>query len=65
MAEPLENGHHQEARYVVFKSLPDGSLNEDGQPALNRYSSTLTREYDYPGAQVCISKSSASCIRDN
>lgn len=41
-----------EPKYLNFKKLPDGALNEDGEPALNRYSSALTRGHEAPGAQV-------------
>jgi dihydroxy-acid dehydratase len=53
--------------YLDFKCLPDGAVGKDGQPALNRYSSTLTRgmiptlaskaygpEHDYPGAKAML-----------
>jgi len=53
MPTTSQNGLH-EALYVKFKSLPDGALNEDGEPALNKYSSIVTRGHDYPGAQVFI-----------
>jgi len=43
---------HSEARYLDFKCLPEGSLNEDGELALNRYSACMTRGHDFPGAQV-------------
>jgi dihydroxy-acid dehydratase len=47
------NKQHQaeEARYLSFKHLPDGTM-RDGKPALNKFSSTLTNEHDFPGAQV-------------
>lgn len=41
----------EEARYLSFKHLPDGTM-RDGKPALNKFSSTLTNEHDFPGAQV-------------
>jgi dihydroxy-acid dehydratase len=47
------NSGSQEARYIKFKTLPDGALNEDGNPALNKYSSIITAGHDFPGAQVC------------
>ena len=47
----MQNGH-SEARYIEFKPLPEGSLTEDGHPALNKYSAALTRDHDFPGAQV-------------
>ena len=53
MPTTSQNGQH-EALYIKFKSLPDGALNEDGKPALNKYSSIITRGHDSPGAQVFI-----------
>ncbi|KAF2669183.1 dihydroxy-acid dehydratase [Microthyrium microscopicum] len=40
--------------YANHKTLPEGALNEDGKPALNRYSSAITRGHDYPGAQAML-----------
>jgi hypothetical protein len=41
------NNHKQNglspAGYLHFKHLPDGAVDKDGKPALNKYSSTLTR----------------------
>ncbi len=42
----------EEPRYLDFPHLPEGALREDGKLALNRYSSTLTKDHDFPGAQV-------------
>ena len=49
-----------EAKYIDFTSLPDDAKHEDGSPALNRFSTTITRGHDFPGARVscpllCIS----------
>lgn len=41
-----------EVKYINFPSLPDDAKHEDGSPALNRYSTTITRGHDFPGAQV-------------
>ncbi|KAI9849395.1 MAG: hypothetical protein M1838_000168 [Thelocarpon superellum] len=38
-------------RYLAFRPLPEGAT-RDGKPALNRYSTVLTREHDFPGAQA-------------
>jgi hypothetical protein len=54
MADVTENGHHSNI-YAKFEPLPEGSLNEDGQPALNKFSYKLTKGHDYPGAQVGLS----------
>ncbi|RLL96657.1 hypothetical protein CFD26_100581 [Aspergillus turcosus] len=43
-----------EAKYISFPSLPDGSKHEDGTPALNRYSSYITRGHDFPGARAML-----------
>lgn len=40
-----------EARYLQFHQLPDDK-SRDGKPRLNRYSSTITKEHDFPGAKV-------------
>lgn len=41
----------EEPRYVEFPHLPDHAT-RDGKPALNKYSHALTRDHDFPGAQV-------------
>ena len=38
-------------RYVNFPSVEHGTL-RDGSPVLNRWSSTITKGHDFPGAQV-------------
>jgi len=43
----------EEPRFLSFPCAPDGATNKDGQPMLNKYSSTLTKDHDFPGAQVC------------
>lgn len=43
----------EEPRFLDFKHLPEGST-RDGQPILNRWSSTLTSGHDFPGAQVSL-----------
>lgn len=42
----------EEPRYINFPSLEHGTV-RDGAPALNRWSTTITRGHDFPGAQVC------------
>jgi hypothetical protein len=44
---------HEEPRYLQFVRS-DEVNGVDGKPMLNRYSTHLTREHDFPGAQVCI-----------
>lgn len=41
-----------EARYLDFEHVPDDEVSPDGKPILNRYSRHLTKDHDYPGAQV-------------
>lgn len=51
----LENQTERgEPKYLDFKHAPDGAM-RDGKPLLNRYSTILTREHDFPGAQVSVS----------
>lgn len=38
-------------RFLDFPCIPDGTI-RDGKPVLNKYSSTITRDHDFPGAQV-------------
>jgi hypothetical protein len=42
----------EEARFLSFPSLPDDAKDADGKPRLNKYSATITRGHDFPGAQV-------------
>lgn len=44
----------EEPRLLSFPHLPDDAKNEDGSPILNKYSSTLTRGHDFPGAQAML-----------
>jgi len=48
---PEKQNEPEEPRFLSFKHLPEGTV-RDGQPVLNRYSSTLTNAHDFPGAQV-------------
>ncbi|GFF29391.1 dihydroxy-acid dehydratase, mitochondrial [Aspergillus udagawae] len=43
-----------EAKYINFPSLPNNAKHEDGTPALNRYSSYITRGHDFPGARAML-----------
>jgi hypothetical protein len=40
-----------EPRYLDFPHLPDNAM-KNGEPVLNKYSSTLTKDHDFPGAQL-------------
>ena len=42
----------EEPRFLEFPHLPNNATGDDGKPRLNKYSSTITRDHDFPGAQV-------------
>lgn len=44
----------EEPRFLDFPHLPR-SATHDGKTRLNRYSSTITKDHDFPGAQVHLS----------
>jgi dihydroxy-acid dehydratase len=44
----------EEPRFLNFPHLPDDAKLPNGQPALNKYSSTITRGHDFPGAQAML-----------
>ena len=44
-------GGSQERRYLQFASAAEGT-DPQGKPILNKYSSSITRGHDFPGAQV-------------
>lgn len=52
-AQPMTSSTLGEAKYINFPSLPADAKHPDGSLALNRYSSTITRGHDFPGARVC------------
>lgn len=41
----------EQPRYINFPSIEHGTM-RDGAPALNRWSATITKGHDFPGAQV-------------
>ena len=43
----------EKPRFLDFPHLPDDAT-QDGKPRLNKYSSIITRDHDFPGAQVRI-----------
>jgi dihydroxy-acid dehydratase len=47
MADQVQHDPKQDPDYIPFPCLPPGG-------ALNRWSTKITREHDYPGAQVCF-----------
>lgn len=42
----------EEPRFLNFPHLPEDAKYADGKPAMNKYSSTVTRGHEFPGAQV-------------
>ncbi|PMD59075.1 dihydroxy-acid dehydratase-like protein [Hyaloscypha bicolor E] len=47
------NGNIPTARYLTFPALKHGTI-VNGKQALNRWSSTITRDHDFPGAQAML-----------
>ncbi|ERF75376.1 dihydroxy-acid dehydratase [Endocarpon pusillum Z07020] len=43
----------EEPRFLSFPHLPEDA-SRDGKPALNKYSTTLTKGHDFPGAQAML-----------
>ncbi|MCJ1437420.1 hypothetical protein MMC27_006807 [Xylographa pallens] len=43
----------EEPRFLDFPHLPDDAT-RDGKPLLNKYSSTITKGHDFPGAQAML-----------
>lgn len=41
----------EEARYIDFPAIPHGTM-RNGKLVLNRWSAVLTKDHDFPGAQV-------------
>lgn len=41
-----------EEKFLEFPCLPDDAT-RDGKPVLNKYSQFITKDHDFPGAQVC------------
>lgn len=46
--------HLEEPRFLNFKHIEYGVKDQDGNPVLNRYSSTLTKDHDFPAAQAML-----------
>ena len=42
----------EEPRFLDFPHLPADAADKDGKQRLNKYSSTITKDHDFPGAQV-------------
>ncbi|EEQ86580.1 dihydroxy-acid dehydratase [Blastomyces dermatitidis ER-3] len=43
----------EEPRYIQFPCLPDDAT-RDGKPVLNKYSTFVTKDHDFPGAQAML-----------
>jgi len=43
----------EEPRFLDFPHLPDDAM-RDGKPVLNKYSQTLTKDHDFPGARKLL-----------
>ncbi len=39
-------------RFLDFPHLVDDAIDQEGKPRLNKYSATITKDHDFPGAQV-------------
>jgi dihydroxy-acid dehydratase len=48
-----QNGVKEEPRYVDFPEIEHGTQ-RNGKLALNRWSSTITKGHDFPGAQAML-----------
>ena len=53
-ANPPKQTMPEEPRFLDFPHLPAGATTEDGKLRLNRYSSTITKDHDFPGAQAML-----------
>ena len=51
LSNQMKQQEPEEPRFLDFPCLPDNAI-RDGKPALNKYSSILTKGHDFPGAQV-------------
>ncbi|KAI2906063.1 hypothetical protein CBS76997_2173 [Aspergillus niger] len=53
-AKPAVSSTLGEAKYLEFPCVPEGTKHEDGTPVLNRWSSTITRGHEFPGAKAML-----------
>ncbi|PYH95033.1 dihydroxy-acid and 6-phosphogluconate dehydratase [Aspergillus ellipticus CBS 707.79] len=53
-SKPAVSSTLGEAKYIEFPCLPEGTRHEDGSLALNRYSFTITKGHDFPGAKAML-----------
>ena len=51
-SNPAKQVEPEEPRFLDFPHLPDDAVTAEGKKRLNRFSSTLTNDHDFPGAQV-------------
>lgn len=51
-SNPGKQDKLETSSFLDFPHLPDNATTEDGKPRLNKYSSTITKDHDFPGAQV-------------
>lgn len=54
MSHTNERRELEGARLLEFPSIPPGTIGENGQIMLNRWSNTLTHGHDFPGAQAML-----------
>ncbi|KAL8651791.1 MAG: hypothetical protein Q9210_003059 [Variospora velana] len=52
-ANPIKQDEPEEPRFLDFPHLPDDA-SRNGQPLLNKYSSTITKGHAFPGAQAML-----------
>ncbi|KAL8645049.1 MAG: hypothetical protein Q9226_007476, partial [Calogaya cf. arnoldii] len=52
-SNPPKEDQPEEPRYLDFPHLPNDAAH-DGKPLLNKYSTTITRDHAFPGAQAML-----------
>ena len=53
-SNPPKHAEPEEPRFLDFPHLPATATFRDGKPRLNRYSTTITKDHDFPGAQAML-----------
>lgn len=51
-SNPTKQSEPEVARFLDFPHLAEDTVSVDGKKRLNRYSSTITKDHNFPGAQV-------------
>ena len=51
-SNPKKQTEPEKPRFLDFPHLPHDAKTPDGKPRLNKYSSTITKDHNFPGAQV-------------